>query len=168
MAVNQGRSESCSNLFFISLSFEHTNDGALTTGSSAQAGVSDSWRDAVFLCVFKERMGEETAASTLAGSHTTKSDSHFYFLTLNGARCGPALRVREAERSHLSERTELFLRAHNKTRQIKERLRDTGCGSEVHSLKVMHCKIAFLLGRTFILCDGCRLTVSANRLGLCV
>lgn len=94
VAVNQGRSESCSNLFFISLSFEHTNDGALTTGSSAQARVSDSWCDAVFLCVFKERMREETSASTLAGSHTTKSDSHFYFLTLNGAWCGPALRVR--------------------------------------------------------------------------
>lgn len=72
----------------------------------------------------------------------------------------------QAEHSQLgSERTRLFLRAHNETRQIKERLRDTGCGTEVHSLKVMHCKIAFLLGGTFILWDGCRLTVSANRIG---
>lgn len=62
----------------------------------------------------------------------------------------------------------LFLRAHNKTRQIRERLRDAGCCTEVHSLKVMHCKIAFLLRGTFILCDGCRLTVSANRVALCV
>lgn len=66
-----------------------------------------------------------------------------------------------------SERIELFLKAHNKTRQIKERLRDTGSSTEVHSLKVMHCKIAFLLGGTFILCEGCRLSVSANRIGLC-
>lgn len=36
VAVNQVCSLSCSNLFFINLSFEHTNDGALTTGSKAQ------------------------------------------------------------------------------------------------------------------------------------
>lgn len=64
--------------------------------------------------------------------------------------------------NYCESKTLLFLRAHNKTRQIKERLRDTGCGTEVHSLKVMHCKIAFLLGRTFVSCDGCELPVSAN------
>lgn len=69
VAVNQACSESCSNLFFINLSFEHTNDGVLTTGSSAQARVSDSCCDAVFLCVFKDQTREETAALTLAGGN---------------------------------------------------------------------------------------------------
>lgn len=84
------------------------------------------------------------------------------------AWCGPALCRLNTHNLLDSERMLLILRAHNKTRQIKERLRDTGCSTEVHSLKVMHCKIAFLLGGTFILCDRCRVTVSANRLGLCV
>lgn len=97
VAVNQGCSESCSNLSFINLSFEHTNDGALTTGSSAQARASDSCCDAVFLCVFKDQMREETAASTLAGSSATKSDfaiafdAHIHPLTLNRAWFGPDL-----------------------------------------------------------------------------
>ncbi len=95
VAVNQVRSESCSNLFFINLSFEHTNDGALTTGSSAQARALDSCCDAVFLCVFKDQTREETAAWTLAGSNATKSDftndfdSHFHPLTLNRAWFSP-------------------------------------------------------------------------------
>lgn len=61
-----------------------------------------------------------------------------------------------------------FPKAYNKTRQIKERLREAACHTEVHSLKVMHCEIAFLFGVTFILLDGCSLSVSANRLSLCV
>lgn len=39
-AVNQVRSESCFNLFFINLLFEHTNNGTLTTGSTTWAHVA--------------------------------------------------------------------------------------------------------------------------------
>lgn len=105
VAVNQACSESCRNLFFMNLSFEHTNDGALTTGSSAQAGMSDSCCHAVFLCVFKDQMREETAASALAGSSTTKCGftstigSHFHPLTLSPAAvqlcAGGALTARQ-------------------------------------------------------------------------
>lgn len=125
-----------------------------------------------YFCTSSETKREgETAASILAGSNTTESDSSGVF---NAQLHPPMLSVMwsssvQAEHSQLdSERMLLILRTHNKTRQIKERLRDTSCSTEAHSLKVMHCKIAFLLGGTFILRDGCRLTVSANRPRLCV
>lgn len=168
VAVNQVCSESCNNLFFINLSFERTNDGALTTGSSAPARVSDSCCDAVFLCVFKDQNGRENSCIDSSREQYNKNptSTHISILsTLNQSMMWSS--SVQAENSQPgSESTLLFFRAHNKTRQIKERLRDTGCSTEVHSLKVMHCKIAFLLGGTFILCDGCRHTVSANKLVL--
>lgn len=51
-----------------------------------------------------------------------------------------------------SERMLLFRRPHNRTRQIKERLRDAARYTEVHSLKVMHSKMALLFCGTFIFC----------------
>lgn len=71
VAVNQDCSESCSNLFFTNLPSQHTDRGAVTTGSSTRAG--DSCSSAAFLCVQKDQAGEETAASGLAGSSTTKT-----------------------------------------------------------------------------------------------
>lgn len=53
VAVNQVRSESSINLFFINLLFEHTNNGTLTTGSTTWARVSDSCCNAAFLHIFK-------------------------------------------------------------------------------------------------------------------
>lgn len=54
VAVNQVRSESCINLFFINLLFEHTNKGTRTAGSTTWARVLDSRCNAVFLHIFKD------------------------------------------------------------------------------------------------------------------
>lgn len=137
-ALNQAPGESCSNLFFINRSFEHTNDGDLTTGSRAP--------------VWGVRTKRPCCISTSLQRPKTKRGNSCVDTSPRATQQNPASRVFNQWKGQ-----RVFLRAHNKTRQIKERLRDTGGGTEVHSLKVMHCKIAFLLGRTFILCGGCGL-----------
>lgn len=87
-AVNQPCSESCSNLFFTSLLFEHPNDGALTTGSSVRT--RDSCCNKV-----SDQMREETAASGLPGGNTAKWTSplaHIFILShCHKPQCGPSL-----------------------------------------------------------------------------
>lgn len=58
--------------------------------------------------------------SALAGSKITKSNFNSHFHSL----CFSCVQAEHSQPG--SKRTGLYLRAHNKTRQIKERLRDTG------------------------------------------
>lgn len=151
-AVNQVGGESCINLLFISPLLERTNTGILTTGSTTRASAVASRIPAHLQTLNKK-----------GNSYMDSSREQHGTMGLSFILC---FRSSSEHSQPENERMLLVLRAHNKTRQIKQRLRDTSCSTEVHSLKVMHCKTAFLLGGTFILCDGCRLTVSAHRLGL--